>query len=115
MRKWTKNLTADPPQISVVIASYNNPRALRLCLEGYARQSFLTEDRRAFQLIVADDGSGPEVETVFADFAGRNPLPCTFLRQEHQGWGKPRMLNWSVLESIPDRIVFTDGDCIPHG
>lgn len=116
MRKWEKNFSeSNPPKIAVVIASYNNPRALRLCLEGYARQSFLMEERQSFQVICADDGSSnPEVEKSFVEFADQTPLPCTFIQQDHRGWGKPRMLNWAILESKADWIIFTDGDCIPH-
>jgi cellulose synthase/poly-beta-1,6-N-acetylglucosamine synthase-like glycosyltransferase len=64
---------------------------------------------------VADDGSGPEIEALFKAFADSVSFPCTFLWQEDAGWGKLRMLNWATVEALADRIVFTDGDCVPHG
>ena len=40
---------------SVVLSTYSQPRALELALWGYAAQT-----ERAFEVVVADDGSGPE-------------------------------------------------------
>lgn len=115
MKKWHLNLEKADPKVSLVIASYNNPRALGLCLEGYRRQSFFETPGQSCQFILADDGSSdPEVEAVFRRFAEETGQPCTFLQQDHKGWGKPRMLNWSVLEARADNLIFTDGDCIPH-
>ena len=46
------------PACSVVVAFYNKLRELELVLAGFARQSF-----RDFEIIIADDGSRPEVVT----------------------------------------------------
>ena len=65
-------------------------------------------------MILADDGSKPEIEEIFRRFSREALFSTAFLRQEDRGWGKPRMLNWSVLEAKADVICFTDADCVPH-
>ena len=47
------------PTAGVIVATYNQPRALSMALDGYARQT-----SRDFELIVAYDGSGPETRAV---------------------------------------------------
>lgn len=113
MKKWNKKPELKP-EISVVVAAYNKPREFEMCLEGYKKQSALIQDQRCFELILADDGSGPEIEQLFKQFSQEFPFPTTYLYQPDQGWGKLRMLNWSILESKSEKIVFTDGDCVPH-
>ena len=118
MKRWTKNDNLNAgviaPRIAGVMAVYNKPREFRMCLEGYRRQSFFIDHHQEFQLVVADDGSGPEIEEILSRFADEVSFPVTYLRQEDGGWGKLRMLNWSVLECRAERMIFTDGDCVPH-
>lgn len=118
MKRWTRNVDLNAgviiPKIAAVIAVFNKSRDLALCLEGYRRQSFMINYHQEFEMILADDGSGPEVEDVFSRFADQVSFPTTYIRQEDRGWGKLRMLNWAVLESQAERLIFTDGDCIPH-
>ena len=109
MRRWHGNIASETPPITVVVAAYNRPIELLLCLAGYRRQSLGN-----FELILADDGSGPEVEEIFKRFSKEVSIPTTYLRQEDRGWGKLRMLNWAALEAKADYVCFTDGDCIPH-
>ena len=59
MKKWFSKREGSTPKISVVMAVYNKPHELKLCLEGYRRQSF-----QNFELILADDGSSPEIEAI---------------------------------------------------
>lgn len=113
MRKWSKK-SEFKPEITVVIAAYNKPRELEICLEGYKKQSALTQMHRSFEVILADDGSGPEIEQIFKQFSETFPFPTTYLYRPDQGWGKLRMLNWAILESQSEKIIFTDGDCAPH-
>jgi len=41
--------------ISVIVPTYNRPKALKLCLLSLSRQSVLPAEA-----LIADDGSGPE-------------------------------------------------------
>jgi len=115
VKKWTINFDdKTKPAVSVAVAVYNKPRELKMCLEGYRRQSCLKNNPAAFELILADDGSSSDIEDIYRKFAGEVSFPCTYLFQEDKGWGKIRMLNAACLEALADRIVFTDGDCVPH-
>lgn len=113
MRKWGKNGVKEP-KITVIIAVYNKPDVLELCLEAYRQQNFSNEEGQNFEILMADDGSQPEIEKIFQKFSKDVPFACTYLYQEDTGWGKIRMLNWAILEAQSDFLIFTDGDCIPH-
>lgn len=95
--------------ISVVVAVYNKPDLLRLILEAYARQSVA-----GFEVIVADDGSGPAVASVVAEAQAANAFPLQHLWHEDRGWRKNVMLNNAVRAARSAYLVFTDGDCLPH-
>lgn len=96
------------PKITLVISVYNKPEVLRLVLAACARQSFPD-----FEIIVADDGSGPAVRDVVAG-ALRNLLqPIFHLWHEDRGWRKNIILNSAIWASRGSHLVFIDGDCIP--
>ncbi|MDT8324763.1 MAG: glycosyltransferase [Bacteroidota bacterium] len=95
--------------ISVVVAVYNKPELLRLILAAYARQS-----ADGFEVIVADDGSGPEVAAVVEDAREAHDLPLQHLWHEDRGWRKNLMLNNAIRAARSGYLVFTDGDCLPH-
>jgi len=96
------------PDLSVVVAAYNKPEILRFLLAAYARQSFTD-----FEVIVADDGSGPAVRDVISEAERLYTYPVTHLWHEDRGWRKNVMLNNAIRTSRASHIVFTDGDCIP--
>ena len=93
---------------SVIMTTYNKPRHLTLALEGYLYQTDL-----AFELVVTDDGSGPETAEVVAAFRSRAPFPVIHARREHQGFRRAAVLNLGIRSSTTGYCVFTDGDCIP--
>jgi cellulose synthase/poly-beta-1,6-N-acetylglucosamine synthase-like glycosyltransferase len=70
-----------------------------------------TEPR--FQIIVAEDGRSREMAELMAAVRDRHPR-LLHLTQEHQGWRKPRSLNRAVAAAGADRLIFLDGDCVPH-
>lgn len=57
------------PKISVIIATYNYLSYLKLCLFSLERQTF-----RDFEVIIADDGSGPEVRDWLQSYRPRSLL-----------------------------------------
>ncbi len=95
-------------ELSLIIAVYNKPEILRLVLAACTRQSY-----RNFEIIIADDGSGPGVRSVVDDARLRSQLPITHLWHEDTGWRKNTMLNNAIRASASDYLVFIDGDCIP--
>lgn len=94
--------------LSVIVTTYNNPRGLNLVLTGLARQTF-----RDFELLIADDGSGPETAAIVAEFTGRASFPVRHLWHPDQGFRKCAISNRAILEAEGDYLIFFDGDCIP--
>lgn len=97
------------PSISLIIAVYNKPENLRLILAACNRQT-----NKDFEIIIADDGSGPEIAAVFEDAKQRYALNIKHLWHEDKGWQKNVMLNKAIRASQSDYLAFIDGDCIPH-
>ncbi len=96
------------PKVSLIIAVYNKPENLRLALAACARQAF-TE----FEVIVADDGSGPAVREVVIEAQRLYAFPVVHLWHEDRGWRKNTMLNKGIRAARGEQLVFIDGDCLP--
>lgn len=94
----------------LIVATYNNPRALHLSLLSVAGQQ-----RRPDGIAVADDGSGPETAAVIAAFAAAHPdLPVRHVWHEDRGFEKNAILNRAIAGSGADLLVFIDGDVLIH-
>jgi glycosyltransferase involved in cell wall biosynthesis len=98
-----------PAKTSVIFTTYNSPRALELVLWGFAAQT-----RRDFQVVVADDGSGPETRAVIDRVRGDAGMEIVHVWHEDRGFRKTEILDRAILESSGDYLLFTDGDCIPR-
>jgi glycosyltransferase involved in cell wall biosynthesis len=94
---------------SVVVTTYNQPRQLELVLWGYAAQTF-----RDFEVVVADDGSGPETRAAIERMRAETGLRIVHVWHEDRGFRKTEILNRAILAASGDYLVFTDGDCIPR-
>lgn len=101
-------MSRNSPLLSLIIAVYNKPENLRLVFAACARQSF-----RNFEIIVADDGSGPEVRTEVETAREEMPFPIRHLWHEDRGWRKNVMLNKAIRGAETGYCVFIDGDCLP--
>lgn len=102
-------LTRRPvPQLSLIVSVYNKPDNLRLVLAALERQSWSD-----FEVLIADDGSGPEIRRVVAEACARAAFPLRHLWHEDRGWRKNTMLNNAVRAAATDYLVFIDGDCLP--
>src|SRR5690242_5422532 len=97
------------PRASVLIAVYNAVRELELVLTGFCRQSF-----PEFEVIIADDGSGPEMPAFIDSFSKRAPFPIRYLSHPDQGFRKSKILNQAIRLSSAPYLIFIDADCIPH-
>ena len=94
---------------SVIFTTYNHPRWLEKTLWGFSAQSW-----RDFEIVVADDGSGPETRAVIESMATQIDIPIRHVWQEDDGFQKCKILNKAITESRGEYLIFTDGDCIPH-
>ena len=93
-------------RLSVLIPVYNRRAQLAQCLDALARQ---TLPREEFEVIVCDDGSDDQPETLAADFA--SALDLKFVRRPHAN--RAAALNGGFEAARGDVIVFTDSDMVP--
>jgi glycosyltransferase involved in cell wall biosynthesis len=93
--------------ISVIVSTYNREDALDVVLRALARQS-----DRNFEIVVADDGSGPATARVVRDWAARNPVPIKHVWHDDRGFRLAEIRNRGIRASSGAYIVFLDGDCI---
>jgi glycosyltransferase involved in cell wall biosynthesis len=93
--------------ISILLATYNWPQALKRCLESLSAQ---TDSN--FEVIIADDGSNNETKHLIEEIQSGFPVKITHLWQEDQGFRKTRILNQAINAADGDYLVFLDGDCI---
>ncbi len=97
------------PEVSVIISFYNKIKYLELLLAGFQNQTF-----KNFEIIIADDGSNPEVVKGIESISSTYPFTVKHIWQEDKGFRKNRILNKAILASSSDYLLFVDGDCIPH-
>lgn len=94
-------------RLSVIVTTYQNPRALDLVLTALARQSV-----QDFEILVADDGSGPETGAVVSSHAARSSIAVRHIWHEDAGFRKCTISNKAIGAAAGDYLIFFDGDCI---
>lgn len=97
----------NPIGTEVVLSVYRAERELRRVLEGYLRQT-----EPDFAIVLADDGSGPGVARIAAEYL-EHGLRLRHVWQEDKGFRKSRILNRAIAKSSADYIILSDGDCVP--
>lgn len=97
------------PDVSLIIAVYQRNDFLTLVLTSLLDQSLCN-----FQVIVADDGSGPAIADVIASFQGALAHPIVHVRHDDDGFRKTIIVNRAVTKARAPLLVFIDGDCILH-
>ena len=95
--------------VSVVISFYNKIEYLNLILAALERQSF-----RDFEVVIADDGSRPDVVGAIRSIMEHSPLSIQHVWHEDKGFRKTRIFNEAIRKSRSTYLIFMDGDCIPH-
>ena len=99
----------DPARIPIVISTYNHVRPMELCLAGFRNQS-----TPPGEILIADDGSGPETRALIERLLPALPCPARHLWHEDKGFRKNIILNRALAGAKGDYVVLTDADCIPH-
>ncbi len=94
---------------SVIVSTYNSPQWLQKVFWGLAAQNI-----RAFEVIVADDGSSEETEDLIETYRQKLDFPVTHVWHEDAGFRKCRILNQAILAARAEYLIFTDGDCVPR-
>lgn len=91
----------------MVVATYEWPEALEAVLRALADQS-----DRGFEVVVADDGSGPATAALVETWSA--VLPLEHVRQDDDGYRLARVRNLGARAVGGDYLVFLDGDVIPR-
>lgn len=99
---------AGAPTTSVVLATYERADALNLVLRALAEQ----EGDADFEVVVADDGSGPDVATVVGSWQAQ--LDVRHVWQPKEGFRKARAMNMGALAARGGYLIFLDADCVPR-
>jgi glycosyltransferase involved in cell wall biosynthesis len=95
-------------KLSVVLSTYQSPSLLERTLHGYGRQTL-----RPLEIVVADDGSGPETAALIERLGRQLDLALRHVWHEDRGFRKCAILNRAIEAARGDYLVFSDGDCIP--
>lgn len=101
--------SASPPAMAVILAFYNKLDYLLLVLASLEMQTF-----KDFEVIIADDGSRPDVVDALKNYMDKSALRMVHLWHPDDGFRKNQILNHAVVQSAADYVVFVDGDCVLH-
>lgn len=95
-----------PCTFSIIIPTYKRPDRLVECIRSLAGLNY---DRRHFEVIVVDDGSGTlaQVEEVLRPL--RDKIEIRLIEQPHAGPAAAR--NFGARQAAFEYLAFTDDDC----
>lgn len=96
-----------PDLVSVIVTTYNREDALDAVLSALARQS-----DRGFEVVIADDGSGPATPALAERWRVRLGVPLSYVWQVDRGFRAAEIRNRAILACQGDYCIFLDGDCI---
>ena len=91
-------------KISIAMATYNGARYLKAQL-----QSFIDQTRQPDELIITDDCSTDEIETIVRDFAQTAPFKVLFSRNE-QNLGYCGNFNAALMKTTGGLVFLSDQD-----
>lgn len=94
---------------SLIVSTYNRPDALKCCLQSIVVQSQLPDE-----IIIADDGSGPETRQFVNLFKGTSPVPIVHVWQTDEGYQLAKIRNKAFTAATKEYIIQIDGDLILH-
>lgn len=94
---------------TVIVSTFNRPDALRAVLSAFGQQT-----DRAFEVVVADDGSDERTAAIVESQRRAGSYDLTHAWQEDDGFRLSRSRNLAVARSRGDYLIFLDGDCIPR-
>ena len=95
--------------LTLVVAVYNAVKYLEFVFAALQRQTFTD-----FEVIVADDGSGPAMKELIDTASPRLPFPVKHVWQPDSGFRKNAILNKAITAAETNYLIFIDGDCVPH-
>lgn len=98
---------AGVPSVSLIVSTYNRPRALDRVLASVAHQQVIP-----LQILVADDGSGLETARVVSRWQKKLGKRLVHCWQPDEGFRLSAARNRAIRDATGDLLVFVDGDCL---
>lgn len=90
---------------SLIISTYNRPDALEVCLKSVMELRTFPDE-----VIVGDDGSGPDTRAVVEKYQKIFPVPLKYIWQEDDGFRLAQIRNKCVAAAKGEYIIQIDGD-----
>jgi len=97
------------PKVSLIIATYNSPVALKTCLNSVMRQITPPDE-----VLIADDGSTDDTRRVVEAFAMAAPFKVVHVWHPDEGFRLGAIRNKAIAAATGDYIVQIDGDILPE-
>lgn len=97
------------PAVSVVVPTYDRPRALARCLAALAR---VLPPEGGFEVVVVDDGGRRPARPVVDGAAAEDGPPLRVVEQDNRGPAAAR--NAGAAAARGRFLAFTDDDCQPE-
>ncbi|MEN9570491.1 MAG: hypothetical protein RL172_1722 [Bacteroidota bacterium] len=96
-------------KLSLLITTYNWPRALELTLLSVSRQTVLPDE-----VVIADDGSTSDTKQMINAIRTNFPVPIIHVWQQDNGYQRTLILNEAIRQASFEYLVQVDGDIILH-
>jgi len=98
-----------PFKTSLIIATYNWPAALDLCLSSILKQVKLPDE-----VIIADDGSPDNTRQVIEAFRQKISVPVLHIWHPDEGFQLAKIRNKAMAAATGDYLIQIDGDIVLH-
>ncbi|MCI9054617.1 MAG: glycosyltransferase [Muribaculaceae bacterium] len=92
-------------KVTLLISTYNRPDALNVVLDSVSRQTRMPDE-----IVVCDDGSGPDTAAVIERWRKRMSAPLIHVWQPDEGFRLAASRNKGIAASTGDYIIQIDGD-----
>ncbi len=96
-------------KVSLVITTYNWSSALKVLL-----RSILGQSETDLEIIIADDGSGPDTAEAVREILERSDLRWCHVRHHDTGIRQARVKNLGVTYASAPYLIFVDHDVVLH-
>ena len=95
--------------VTLLVTTYNRPRALELCLDSILKQTRLPEE-----IVIADDGSGAPTKDVIEHYQQIFNIPIIHVWQPDEGFQLSKIRNRAIAAASQNYIIQIDGDILAH-
>ena len=96
-------------RVSLIITTYNRPKALFLVLQSIKVQTKLPDE-----IIIADDGSDDSTKKCIEEFQKSSTLNIIHSWQSDKGFRAAKSRNKAISKASSEYVVVVDGDMILH-